>query len=116
MSSPTERQLAFALALGLKADLSASRAEMSSRIDTALENAKEQPPAEIQRQIAKAWGVRLGKNDTRDDAASKLFEAWEDDPEVDIPDDLIVQPRGSGCGLAIAALLAIVGGFAVASL
>lgn len=109
MAPPTDRQLAFAMALGLKADLRLRRGEFSDAIDEALEVAKSQPPNAIQKRLAKAWGVKLGAKDTRDRAATKLFERWEDNPTLDVPDDLVIQPKKKGvpCGCLILVLATV---------
>lgn len=85
---PTERQLAFLFALGVRLDPAWNREQVSEQIEQALDTASQQPPTREQRLLVEHWGLDLPWQKTRQQFCTALFDAWEEDPQRDIPDNL----------------------------
>ena len=69
---PTERQLAFAMCLGIKLPHGISYEEVGGKVDRALRRAGEQDVNVMQKQIAELWSVDLDGVVDRDEAAQIL--------------------------------------------
>lgn len=111
---PTERQFAFLLSLGVPIDQRLSREEVSGQIEAALQTADSEPPTGEQKLLAAAWGVKLSWENTRKRAGKALFDAWEEDPQRDVPDALVRRSgRSPAVMLAVLAVIAITGFIAV---
>lgn len=82
--APTERQLAFAVSLGISMNRDTTSEELSSMIDRALER-RSDPANELQWMIAEAWGIELYGDISRDDASRLIFGYWDENPDADIP-------------------------------
>jgi len=98
MSAPTERQIAFAVSLGIKIPVGVTRESLSEKISNA-KTREDDPPTKLQVRLAESWDVdgMIDEDDTRGDVAGYLFDAWEDDNDLDLP-DYMVEPglRSSG--------------------
>lgn len=77
----TQRQLAFALCLGVSITVDDTAATISQRIDTAKAKASTAGVNRAQQCLAELFGVDLQDCDSRSDAAWLIWEAYEESPK-----------------------------------
>lgn len=112
----TERQLAFALCLGIKIPPGTTAQQLSKKIDRAKNRNDNYPPTRIQLALAEAWDIDVFEDTDGHDLGWDLWHTYEDDPAAaEIPDRVqklafggvyeSSSDSGSGCfGLMVAVL------------
>lgn len=90
MAAPTERQLAWAMSLGVELYAGLDRESLSGLIDEAMQTMEDEQPSRWQLLVGEEWGEEVDDEyETRGDFASRLFEVWQDSPEVcDVPNEI----------------------------
>jgi len=111
---PTARQIAFAVSLGIRFNTSWSREILSEQISFVTEKQQRKPATSEQLRLAEIWEVELYDNIKRGNAASRLFEFWEENQRIDLPDFMVISGSAkaknkTGCLLLILAFLLAVG-------
>lgn len=115
----SEKQAALAMCLGLQIRPGTTSRELSEQIDRHQSGTHDGPPNKIQVQLAKAWGLDVDGDATRNNLGWDLWHEYEDNPSMDVPVNVQVLVFGrslespvrsrSGClGGIVAALVAAV--------
>lgn len=76
------------MCLGIRIPRALTSDAASQLIDEHKSTEHLEPPNQIQTGLARAWGIPISKDDTRDSAGWALWQAYSENPEVPIPRNL----------------------------